>query len=161
MGLDMYLYAKKYESVCKWDKDKNKDNFYPTELKEFANDIFNSNFMSKETSYQIGYWRKANAIHKYFVDNCADGTDDCREMYVCEKTLEDLLDRCKKVLDDHSKAEELLPSKSGFFFSPTDYNDRYFQDIEYTKNLLEKVLAFLKEQGEKDNYYNICYQASW
>lgn len=161
MGLDMYLYAKHYDSISRWDKDKNKDGFYPPELAELGNDIFNSNFMSKETSYQIGYWRKANAIHKYFVDNCADGIDDCREVRVSEDALEDLLGLCKEVLEDHDKAKELLPSTSGFFFGSTDYDEWYFQDIEYTKNLLEKVLAFLKEQAEKHNYYDISYQASW
>ena len=161
MGLDMYLYAKRYESVSRWDKDKNKDGFYPPELTELGNDIFNSNFMSKETSYQIGYWRKANAIHKYFVDICAEGVDDCREMYVREEVLENLLKRCKEVLADHNKAKDLLPSTSGFFFGSTDYGEWYFQDIEYTKNLLEKVLAFIKEHEEKDNDYDIYYLASW
>lgn len=26
-----------------------------------------------------GYWRKANAIHRWFVDNVQHGDDDCRE----------------------------------------------------------------------------------
>ena len=26
---------------------------------------------------QIASWRKANAIHKWFVDNVQDGVDDC------------------------------------------------------------------------------------
>ncbi len=25
----------------------------------------------------VAYWRKANAIHKWFVDNCMDGVDEC------------------------------------------------------------------------------------
>ena len=27
---------------------------------------------------EVGYWRKANAIHKWFVDNVQDGNDDCK-----------------------------------------------------------------------------------
>ena len=159
----MYLYVGKYESNCRWDKDyENKvKTFYPEELTELGKDIDEHNFMSKETKYQIGYWRKANAIHKFFVDNCADGVDDCREMYVREETLSDLLDRCNEILADHDRAIELLPSTSGFFFGSTDYDEWYFKDLEYTKNLIEKVLKFLNEQAEKKSYYSVYYDASW
>ena len=159
----MYLYVGKYESISKWnDKELlNKDGFYPTELKELADDILKHNFMSKETKYQIGYWRKANAVHKFFVDNCAEGVDDCREMYVSEETLSDLLDKCNEILADHDKASEILPTENGFFFGSTDYDEWYFQDIEYTKNLIEKVLKFINEQAEKKNYYSVYYGASW
>jgi hypothetical protein len=49
---------------------------------------------------QVGYWRKANQIHNWFVENIQDGIDDCdyhRE--VTEEDLEELLDVCKRVLD--------------------------------------------------------------
>ena len=45
------------------------------------------------------YWRKANQIHKWFVDHCQDGIDDCREAYVSDEQLEELLNLCKKVKD--------------------------------------------------------------
>lgn len=47
---------------------------------------------------EIGYWRKANAIHKWFVDNCQDGVDDCRDAYVGREDLEKLLGVVNKVL---------------------------------------------------------------
>lgn len=48
---------------------------------------------------EVGYWRKANQIHNFFVENVQDGEDDCSYHNECTKEiLEDLLDRCYKVL---------------------------------------------------------------
>lgn len=48
---------------------------------------------------QVGYWRKANAIHAFFIENVQDGEDDCKYHHECTKEiLEDLLDKCYKVL---------------------------------------------------------------
>jgi hypothetical protein len=38
-----------------------------------------------------GYWRKANAIHQWFVENVQAGEADCREYYVSRTQLEALL----------------------------------------------------------------------
>ena len=40
---------------------------------------------------EAGYWRKANAIHGWFVDNVQDGMDDCKEYYVSREKLKELL----------------------------------------------------------------------
>ncbi len=45
----------------------------------------------------FGYWRKANQIHKWFVDNVQDGNDDCKTYYVSTEDLEKLLNICKEV----------------------------------------------------------------
>ena len=48
---------------------------------------------------EVGYWRKANQIHNFFVENVQDGEDDCSYHNECTKEiLEDLLDKCYKVL---------------------------------------------------------------
>lgn len=49
---------------------------------------------------QVGYWRKANEIHNWFVENVQDGEDDCDYHNECTREiLEDLLHTCKIVLD--------------------------------------------------------------
>ena len=45
----------------------------------------------------VGYWRKANAIHKWFVDNIQDGEDDCGYYEVASEQLEELLNICKLI----------------------------------------------------------------
>lgn len=72
MGLDMYLYLNKYESQF-----DNKKLTYPRELATLKGKIKERNFLSKETSYQVGYWRKFNALHSYIVKKFADGEDKC------------------------------------------------------------------------------------
>lgn len=45
----------------------------------------------------VGYWRKANHIHKWFVENVQDGEDDCGYYEVDQEQLEELLDICKLI----------------------------------------------------------------
>ena len=101
------------------------------------------------------YWRKANQIHAWFVANVQDDVDDCRETYVEYEKLKELLELCKQVQTDHSLAEELLPTQSGFFFGSTEYDEDYFADIQYTIEELEKILS---ENNEDSNFY---YRSCW
>lgn len=122
---------------------------------EFRRNKVGNEFSDVEEIVQrAGYWRKANAIHKWFVDNVQDGIDDCKEYYVEEEKLKELLDVCNKVKENHSLAKELLPTQSGFFFGDTEYNDWYFNDIDLTIEILEKQI---KDADEYDFYY----QSSW
>ena len=164
MGLDMYLYLRKseYHSGCKWrPEEERKKAKYPKELAEFEKEIEQHNFTSVciDTDYQVGYWRKANAIHGWLIGNCAEGIDNCRDVYVSKAMAQKLLDNCNKVLADKSLAKDQLPTQSGFFFGSQDYDDWYFEDIAYTKHILEKVLAFLETEPGED--YKIIYCASW
>lgn len=47
---------------------------------------------------QVGYWRKANAIHAWFVRECGKGVDECQEIYVPREKLEELLNTVETVL---------------------------------------------------------------
>ena len=162
MGLDMYLYAQKSTYLSRYDIKDNPElaaslpNFYPEELKEFKDMIFERNFLSRAERFQIGYWRKANAIHNWIVENCAHGIDECQTIYMSRKSLENLRDCCERTLKEPKNAEAILPTADGFFFGSTEYDEWYFEDITYTKELLDKVLAFLNE-----NDYDIYYEASW
>ena len=162
MGLDMYMYIRKSESVSSWQNDyKEKiSGFYPPEFENFQNKIAERNFLSKDTMYQVGYWRKSNAIHNWIVNNCANGIDNCQEVYMSKSNLQDLLDTCKEVLSDHSKAGDLLPTQDGFFFGGTEYDEWYFKDLNYTVELLTDVLKFL-DDNKGYPYYTVIYQASW
>ena len=66
MGLDMYLYKKTY--VKHWEH--NGDNNYKVEVSKAGQPV---KIDPKKVTYiveEAGYWRKANHIHKYFVDKC-------------------------------------------------------------------------------------------
>lgn len=149
MGLDMYLNVDVYMSKY---TDKDKRDVVCDVVGVLPND---DNIGSVDVSVEVGYWRKANAIHKWFVDNCQDGIDDCRNAYVSASQLEELRGICERVLSDHTLAEELLPSESGFFFGSTEYDEYYYNDLKYTVELINRVLD---KYGDN---YSYVYQSSW
>lgn len=102
------------------------------------------------------YWRKANFVHKFFFDRAFDeddyvfGEDNCVPMPANIYVLEELLSLCKEVMADKKEAPYLLPTMSGFFFGSTEYNDWYWDDVQYTIDNLE---ALLKRATEDDEFY--------
>lgn len=107
---------------------------------------------------QVMYWRKANHIHNWFVQNCQGSVDDGRSTYVSVEDLKNLYDACKKVMefDAASAPNDILPTTEGFFFGSTDYDEYYYQNIKDTIEFLEKEMdADGKFNGD---YY---YEASW
>ena len=53
-----------------------------------------------ELGIEVGYWRKANMIHDWFVNHVQDGIDDCGyHNEVTKEILEELLDTCTKVYE--------------------------------------------------------------
>jgi hypothetical protein len=101
----------------------------------------------------MGYWRKSNMIHHWFVNNLADGVDECQPIVVRREDLEQLKETCIEVIANPESAEELLPTGSGFFFGSTSYDQYYFGDLHDTIGILNKCLE------SKFDYFE--YQASW
>lgn len=150
MGLDMYLYRKTY--VKNWDHYKPEKRFQITVQR--GGDSFDA-IKPERIAYiveEVGYWRKANAIHRWFVDNVQGGEDDCGEYTVSHEQLTQLRDLCRLVTPE--SAAELLPTTSGFFFGSTDYDRYYFEDAGKTGELLTALLA----EGDDGEIY---YQSSW
>ena len=152
MGLDSYLYKKNYIRT---------EDFYN---EEFRNEVIvktggeiDTKIKPERIRYiveEVGYWRKANQIHRWFVENVQNGIDECQSSYVSREKLEELLELCKRVNADNSLAEELLPSASGFFFGGTEYDEWYFNDINHTIEIIEECL----EDASADEFE---YNASW
>lgn len=59
---------------------------------------------------------------------------------ITREYAEELLSRCKQVLEDHSLAETLLPTMSGFFFGSTEYDEYYFENVQEVYDYVENVL---------------------
>jgi hypothetical protein len=107
----------------------------------------------------VGYWRKANQIHNWFVANIGDGVDECQEMSLTRENLTELLGVCVEVQRDHSLAEELLPPQAGFFFGSTETDEWYFRDVTDTIILLKATLDAATADG--DPWPTWTYRASW
>lgn len=169
MGLDMYLTAKKYVGFWSFSEEEER-----TRYKKITNDLGidhtklplgNNTEGSLTVSVKVAYWRKANAIHSWFVNNVQNGNDDCHEYYVNRHQLETLNTICRELLEYREKLskEEVeeqvlhrLPPTSGFFFGSTDIADRYWEDIKYTHNMINSLL--INKELESFNFY---YQSSW
>jgi len=143
MGLDMYLHAKRYL----WDADKDTKDKIAEALPEIKAEV-------KTIVVEAAYWRKANAIHGWFVDKVQEGVDDCGEYNVTLKQLQDLVALCKEVLSNKEKALELLPPTKGFFFGASEIDDWYMENLQLTVNQIEECL---KWPAEWDFYYH----SSW
>jgi hypothetical protein len=105
----------------------------------------------EDTNVELVYWRKANAIHKFFTD-FNEQYDSCETIEVTKDMLGQLLDRCTMVLEDRSRADELLPTTNGFFFGSTDYDKWYFDKLEDT---IKEITPILSDGDIKDGdlYY--------
>lgn len=164
MGLDQYLTASNYI----WSEDKG--------IKKKIKSIFPKIDLEPEKIvFKFITWRKANAIHKWFVDKVQEGNDDCKEYNVSLEQLKELLDIIKEILKEEEtvkglvknlanhtkrnieKAEALLPSQTGFFFGKSEYDEYYFQDLEETKEKLE----YLFNNQELFKGFDFDYSSSW
>lgn len=115
-------------------------------------------FLTKKKRSEIGYFRKVNFLVKFFEKKGFDVSNQT-PLAIKREDAEELLSKCEKVLWDHSKGPELLPTMSGFFFGSTDYDDYYYEDVEavrdYVKDKLLPEFDTLKE-GE-DIYFETWY----
>ena len=93
---------------------------------------------------ECAYFRKVNLLYAYF-ERKGTLLDQYFSMVERDDVI-DIIDRCKRVLADHSLAEELLPTQSGFFFGGTEYDEWYFNKVEDVLEQMEKILPIFDEK---------------
>jgi hypothetical protein len=94
----MYLSAEKY--VGGWDHNTDAEKAeYATVAEAVGLSGFRCDGAPCLTArLNVAYWRKANAIHKWFVDNVQGGRDECQLSWVKREQLQALADLCEEVL---------------------------------------------------------------
>jgi hypothetical protein len=162
MGLDMYL-SKKLGI-----RNYNYDGAPKNEVTLRVDGVTVDTSDASEITFEVMYWRKANAIHAFFVDRCQGGRDECQPSYVSLDVLEELRDLCRDIITVHDNggpwqqlAEETLPAQSGFFFGDTDYSEWYLSDLRTTLAGLETHFALDRSSRSLGIHYSYEYQASW
>ena len=107
----MYLYAEKhigsYDYVTGSDnKLSRRDNLDYDKIIEASkmNTLPTAEYATVSVRKMVGYWRKANAIHGWFVRECANGVDECQDIYVTRDKLIELRDECSKALANRHNA---------------------------------------------------------
>lgn len=149
MGLDMYLYAKRY--LPDWSKEGKQ---LQSDIADLLPELAGTNIKPKEIKVEVGYWRKANQIHGWFVDNVQEGKDDCQPYWVERISLIDLRALCQSVIDNPSLAEKVLPCRAGFFFGGEGYGEWYMNDLKETVAIIDEALK-LSDDWEFE------YLSSW
>jgi hypothetical protein len=104
----------------------------------------------------VAYWRKANAIHKWFCD-LDGGRDECQNIYVNREKLVELRNLAASVILQPALAETALPPQQGFFFGSYEIDDWYMEDMKNTVNQLNEIL----ESTPEDSWTDFIYRASW
>lgn len=163
MGLDMYLErinrkAIKYDGMDFYisNEEKNDTALYQ-EIKPFLVDRGSENYRYKSLSEEIGYWRKDNHIHNWFVENVQEGVDDCSAYEVTPEQLVELRNVCQTVLD----ASVLVDGK---VYNGTSWtkdggekvmwgDGKTIEDSTVAKELLPRAEGFFFGGQYYDEYY--------
>ena len=160
MGLDMYLNRcnRKAWGFKDFDIDEIKKNnpaIYE-ELKPYINKRGSEYYSWESIFEEVGYWRKANAIHKWFVDNAQNEVDDCGCYEVSKEQLEGLLDICIKVRDSSKLVKGLVQNGSTYKdgkFVPNMEEGEYIEDSEIAEELLPTQDGFFFGGTNYDQWY--------
>lgn len=157
MGLDMYLDAERYISGYEFSPEKERNEYSQlTEITGLAGAI-DPHTPSGRVSMTVAYWRKSNQIHKWFVENCQNGEDDCRRAYVEREQLEELRDLCAEVLE-RSVLVDGVVSNGQTYSSEGGWEDitapgKVIEDSAVAQELLPTQSGFFFGHTEYDQYY--------
>ena len=166
MGLDCYLYRETFVDYDGYDK-KTDEFVQPTVTLKYKNTknkrLHNRTFKPAYIVEEVGYWRKANHIHRYFVEKCGGGIDECQRIDVSFEDLLKLKNICQKIIQEANEtanwdimAEKLLPTQHGFFFGGVEYDSYYLDDCKRLVDIVNQL-----EKDSSDSFSSIYYRASW
>ena len=160
MGLDMYLYRQQYVSAYEWQRRQEEDEVSTFDTIVNALGVTPAAHSPHLTAdVCVAYWRKANAVHKFFCD-LDGGKDECQRIAVSVDKLIELRDMCAAVLQEPAIASSVLPTQSGFFFGSYGYDEWYMDDMRNTVEQLDQILSAIPKDADPWDY-SFYYHASW
>ena len=107
-------------------------------------------------SKQVMYWRKANQIHNWFINNCAHGNMEITRMDVGREQLEDLLEVVETVLKESKLIKGQI--RNGQRGTVNGYIDimeagKLIENDSVAKQLLPTQSGFFFGSTDYDQYY--------
>lgn len=198
MGLDMYLFKAKKQKEISFEKlleiNSKLDEIQENDS-EYFQQLIDENIISEKGDYykfyspfeEIGYWRKANHIHNWFVENVQGGEDYCNPYEVSKDQIEELLNICKKVLDGSQLVDgdvvngyrmdengQTAIIEKGKIIDNAELADQLLPTVsgfffgntdynEYYYNDIKSTIEQLTEVLEDVDFdeYHVIYQSSW
>jgi len=154
MGLDQYLHRKYY--VRNWDHMKPEERHSITILQGGKSTAIPVEKISAVTVLEM-QWRKANAIHNWFVQNVL-GCDECQEAAVSVEQLRELLATVNEVLAMSIVADGIVRNgatmKAGADHFVDNIEDgQIIVNPETAKELLPTTSGFFFGSTDYDQWY--------
>jgi len=155
MGLDMYLTAKRDFYPKEWHPKQEQE--MNKKLRNLFPEMFETgNLDNVGVSFEVGYWRKANQIHKWFVDNCQDGVDDCRDTCIGREQLKELRDLCQVVVDNSKLKDGMIVN--GYSYrngkeTPNLEKGKIIENTDKAQLLLPTVDGFFFGNTDYNEWY--------
>jgi hypothetical protein len=159
MGLDMFL-AKKHD-IRNWDHTR-PDQRYTVSVRRGGKRL--TTIKPERLSYvveDVAYWRKANQIHKWFVDHVQGGDDDRQEYYVSREQLKELLTTVNTVLQGSqlvagkiTNGYTLTSTGTGPVLNPRVEDGQRIADPSVASALLPTQEGFFFGGTDYDQYYH-------
>lgn len=142
---------------------------------------FKNNKEVRNSHVEVGYFRKANQIHDWFVRNVQEGEDNCEEYEVTIHDFMRLEEACNLAIKivKEARVEEVclnhlhvyirynseeagegnpLPPSVGFFFGGQDYDSYYLEDLTQLLLIISQIYTSVSPKNKEYKYY---YQSSW
>lgn len=155
MGLDMYLTASTYHPKTTYaDGEARESEVFAKVINAINAETFvTGDFPAVSVEVNVAYWRKANAIHGWFVRNVQNGEDNCGRYYVTREALLELQEACIQALADRSS--DVLAPTEGFFFGSSEKDEYWEAELRETVITIGKLLKTVPEA------WSFYYQSSW
>lgn len=157
MGLDMYL-NKKVFIGAEYEHRNVQGIIALTEGQDNKPIVINL----KRVSYieeRVGYWRKANQIHRWFVENVQGGNDDCGDHEVSEDKLSELLSICRQIKEKcklkkgKARNGQMSSPETGGKLVDIIENGKLMTNSHIAANLLPSGSGFFFGSTDYDEYY--------
>ena len=107
-------------------------------------------------TYKVGYWRKANQVHNWFVENVQGGEDECNPYVVTKEQLQELLDICTRLKNELV----LIPARvcTGIVYEGDEFVKQYedgstIGNPELAEELLPSCDGFFFGTTDYDQWY--------
>jgi hypothetical protein len=155
MGLDMYLNRETYIGAEYKHRNVKGKIEITIEGKPVKID-FNKISYIKE---RVGYWRKANQIHRWMVENIQDGEDDCGEHSLPKEKAKELLAICKEIKEKCPlvkgtvKNGAELSEKTGGKWQDVYEDGKLMENSRIAAKLLPSASGFFFGSTDYDQYY--------
>ncbi len=104
----------------------------------------------------VAYWRKANAVHRWFVEHVQQGNDDCGTYAVTRDQLSELRDLCNQVLAASTLTDGLVKNGErleNHRWVPMLELGKTIKDAHAAKEMLPSESGFFFGSTDYDEYY--------